>query len=32
MHTHSFWLMFLTIVDLGVVYLIWDEYQLRKRG
>jgi hypothetical protein len=32
MHTHSFWLVFLTIVDLGVVHLIWDEYQLRKRG
>jgi len=32
MHTHSIWLVFLTIVDLGVAYLIWDEYQLRKRG
>ncbi len=32
MHTHSLWLVFLTLVDLGVAYLIWDEYQLRKRG
>ncbi len=32
LHTHSFWLVFLTVVDLGVAYLIWDEYQLRKRG
>ena len=28
--THSLWLVLLTVVDLGVAYLIWDEYQLRK--
>ncbi len=32
MHTHSLWLVFLTVLDLGVAYLIWDEYRLRKRG
>ncbi len=30
--THSLWLVLLTLIDLGVAYLIWDEYQLRKRG
>ena len=29
-HTHSFWLILLTVVDLAVAYLIWDEYQVRR--
>ena len=31
MQTHSLWLVILTIVNLGVAYLIWEEYLLRKR-
>jgi uncharacterized membrane protein len=30
-YTHSIWLVLLTIVDLIVAYLIWHEYQSRKR-
>jgi uncharacterized membrane protein len=30
-HTHSVWLILLTVFDLAVVYLIWREYQLHKR-
>ena len=30
-HTHSLWLVFLTVFDLAVVFLIWREYQWRKQ-
>jgi len=30
-YTHSVWLVLLTIVDLIVAFLIWHEYQSRKR-
>ncbi len=30
-YTHSIWLVLLTIVDLIVAFLIWHEYQTRKR-
>ncbi len=30
-YTHSIWLILLTIVDLIVAFLIWHEYQSRKR-
>lgn len=30
-HTHSIWLVLLTVVDLVVVFLIWREYQWRKQ-
>jgi uncharacterized membrane protein len=30
-HTHSIWLVLLTIVDLIVAFLIWHEYQSRKQ-
>ncbi len=29
-HTHSIWLVLLTVFDLFVVFLIWREYQWRK--
>ncbi len=29
-HTHSIWLVLLTVFDLVVVFLIWREYQWRK--
>lgn len=31
-HTHSIWLVLLTIIDLVVGYLIWREYRWRKQG
>ena len=31
-HTHSIWLVVLTVVDLVVGYLIWREYQWRKQS
>ncbi len=30
-HTHSIWLVLLTVFDLAVVFLIWREYQWRKQ-
>lgn len=30
-HTHSMWLVLLTVFDLVVVFLIWREYQWRKK-
>ena len=31
-HTHSVWLLLLTALDFAVIYLIWREYQWRKRA